>query len=70
MMIDCMLNCGRCKCYICGYSHCQRSLCRGSRADKCKAERFDCGRFVFDAEKLRDALMPAKGEENGANEHI
>lgn len=53
-------NCGRCKCYICGHPNCARSLCRGSHyLENCR-ERPDCGRFLFDSEKLRDVLLGEK----------
>lgn len=70
------MSCGSCKCYICGTHNCFRALCRGSRAAECKYKVESCGRFIFDAEKLRDVLIPPKKEEDkeatgdGADEHI
>ena len=54
------MNCGSCKCYICGHPHCQRRLCRGERSETCRWSKEDCGRFIFDSEKLRDALLGQK----------
>lgn len=62
-----MDKCGSCKCYICGYSHCGRSLCRGEQKSTCQFSKKGCGKFVFDAEKLRDKLIPEKESKDGSN---
>lgn len=52
-----MRDCGACKCYVCGHPQCTHSICRGMIDTEQDCTKRDCGRFIFDSEKLRDYLI-------------
>lgn len=52
-----MRDCGACKCYVCGHPQCTHSICRGMIDTEQDCTKRNCGRFIFDSEKLRDYLI-------------